>query len=180
MPFSRFQSAAQVIADDLDAGELVDDFVEAVHAGGGEEAAGDALDDRAARLDAGLLLVGEPVVEAFPEGEVEIVLGLDLDLVAGAEHARPAKIVEHRIGRDLGGERVVEADIGGDLGALDRLEQVHDDHRDAGGVGLRQRRLHDLDLGRRDGDHVDLPLDHVFDDRRPGRRRPCASPASAR
>ena len=89
-------------------------------------------------LIAGLLLVREAAVEAFPEGEVEIVLGLDLDLVAGAEHARAAEIVEHRIGRDLGGKRVVEADIGGDLGALDRLEQVDDDDRDAGRVGLRR------------------------------------------
>jgi hypothetical protein len=148
-----------------------------VEAGRREEAAGNALDDGAARLDLGLVLVRKLGGEILPELQVEIGVGLDLDLVARAQHARTAEIVDDRIGGDFRALRVVEADIGRDVHAVDRLEQVDDDDRDAGLRGADERRLDGGDLGRRNSDEVHLALDHVLDDadllgkgRRAGRR----------
>ena len=96
-------------------------------------------------------------IEVAPEGEVEVLIRLHIDLLARSEHAGPAEIVEHRIGAHLRALRIVEADIGGDLRTRDRLEQIDDDDRDARLCGSRQGRPDDLDLGRRDGDDVDPP-----------------------
>src|SRR3972149_6006953 len=59
----------------------------------------------------------------------------------------------------------VEADVGADGEPLDRLQQVDDDHRDPGLVGLGDGRLDHLYLNRGDGDGIDAALDVVFADR---------------
>ncbi len=144
---------------------MVNDVVEAVQPGGREEASGDPFDDGASCHDGCLLFICETAVEILPELVVEVLVLLHVDHLAGAQDARSAEVVEQRIGRDLGGHGVIEANVRLDFQTLDRLEQVHDDDRDALLVCLLHRGLDDLYFDRRNGDDVHFTLDVVLDDR---------------
>src|SRR3712207_5525145 len=105
----------------------------------------DALDDHPARLD--LARVGA-LVSLLPPLEVEVLVLRHVHLLAGAENAGAAVVVQHRIRRNGGGFGVVEADVARDLDVVLRLEQVDHDHGYPGLVGTLDGRLYRLGVRR--------------------------------
>ncbi len=138
--------------------------MEAVQTGRGEETASDAFDDRHPRCDVCRLRVNV-LVQLLPPGQVQVGVRLDVHHLPGAQHPRPAEVVQQGIGRDAPGIGVVEADVGGHVHSLNRLQQVDDDDRDAGLVGFLDGWLDHFHLDGRNGDDVHLSLHVVLQDR---------------
>ena len=89
-----------------------------------------------------------------------------------AQDSRATEVVQHSVCAHLPADRIVEPDVAGHIDPRDRLQQVHDDHRDSLWRWLGKGRLDDLDLDGRYGDDIDSPLNEVLDDRHlVGKRR---------